>query len=383
MLSAETACSRCTHLIGAALFGFATAIAAILLLGPEIQSLRRTLLLKLQNQHPLDPVESREESLSVAIQHLRQQPPLGIIGGSGAEAGIDLASKVVAASQRQMAALPDYAAFSADLTAPRFSLLSVPELGLSMDMARHEAQVWASLREAYLELAGAPAPTYSRWASCNATCESPVVGEPRTGVIAIACVTLAYFEPKLEQLRVELLRSPFWMLAAPPPKLVSYPAAVGRRVAARFPHVKTVALLGSELTLDVGTGGKSPFNCAARERDVAAADHCGDWVYEVPTMAAQKRLQKLIFSIKRGQGAQGGVLHYKDDLKHELFQLIDGMRSELVVLACTELPLLLTEKSTSGEVSYGGKILLDATTVLAEELAASVLPLPKREISER
>lgn len=35
------------------------------------------------------------------------------------------------------------------------------------------------------------------------------------------------------------------------------------------------------------------------------------------------------------------------------------------------------------EVSYGGKILLDATTVLAEELAASVLPLPKGEISER
>ena len=100
-------------------------------------------------------------------------------------------------------------------------------------------------------------------------------------------------------------------------------------------------------------------------------------------MAAQKRLQKLIFSIKRGQAAQGGVLHYEDDLKHELFRLIDGMRSELVVLACTELPLLLTEKSTSGEVRYGGKILLDATTVLAEELATSVLPLPKREISER
>jgi hypothetical protein len=59
------------------------------------------------------------------------------------------------------------------------------------------------------------------------------------------------------------------------------------------------------------------------------------------------------------------------------------MSSEIVLLACTELPLLLTEEEDSkgrgdavGEIRYGGKTLIDVTAVLAEELASRVLPVP-------
>lgn len=377
--------TRCTCLAVAFLIGFTTAVALIMLLGSKIvgsHSLRRRILLELQTPYPhIQQGEIWEEGSVASVQKLRKRPPLAIIGGSGPEAGIDLASKVVAASQRQMAAVPGYEAISGDLLAPRFSLLSVPELGLSMDMKVHEARVWASLRDAYLELAGAPAPNYAGWVSCqdNSTCASPVAGAgdgERLGVVAIACVTLAYFEPHLEQLRAELLQSPLQILAVPPPKLVSYPAAVGRRLAERFPGMKTVALLGSMLTLDIGPGGRSPFKCPELGHDVGiAAAHCGDWVYEVPDSAAQERLQMLIFSIKRRQGEPVDAIQYKEHLRDELHQLIDSMSSEVVVLACTELPLLLMEEQTSGEVRYGGKILLDATAVLAEELASSVLPV--------
>ncbi len=380
--------SRCWCLVGAFLVGFATAIVMIMLLGSTIvgsQSLRRRILLELHRPHPHIQDERWEES-SASLRQLRQRPQLAIIGGSGPEAGIDLASKVVAASQRQMAALPGYEAISGDLVTPRFSLLSVPELGLSMDLKAHEAQVWSSLRDAYLELASAPAPNNAGWVRChdNSTCTTTVVGAghgERPSVVAIACVTLAYFEPHLEQLRAELLQSPWQMLAAPPPTLVSYPAAVGRRLAGRFPHVKTVGLLGSMLTLDIRVGGRSPFNCPELSHDpTAAADHCGDWVYEVPDSAAQERLQMLIFSIKAGQGAPGNATQHQENLRDELHRLIDGLSSEVVVLACTELPLLLLkEEQTSGplEVAYEGKIILDATAILAEELASSVLPEPR------
>lgn len=390
---ATVAMRRCTYVTGAFVVGFCTAIAIVMLLGSEIvgvQSLRRGILRQMQKPGSYEPTEVLENMSAATrahMHHLHQQPPLAIIGGSGAEAGLDLASKVVVASQRQMAAIPGYEAIDGDLAAPRFTLLSVPELGLSMNLELYEAQVWTKLRDAYLELANAPGPQHTTWTSCSssAECTTPAdVGADRyerAGVVAIACVTLAYFEPQLEQLRAELLHSPLRMLSAVPPKVVSSPAAISRRLAARVPPVQTVALLGSKLTLDIGPGGKSPFICTESARN--AADRCGDWVYEVPDPAAQERLQALIFSIKRGQSADGAAARYKEYLRDQLLELIDGLSSELVVLACTELPLVLTEQPINGEIRHGEKTLLDATAVLAQELTDSVLPVQTREATQR
>ena len=79
---------------------------------------------------------------------------LGIIGGSGPEAGLDLAAKVIEANRRRVLPLrrqADARPFG-DHDAPRFTLLDVPELGRSMDLAAQKAPVWDALRGAYLEL---------------------------------------------------------------------------------------------------------------------------------------------------------------------------------------------------------------------------------------
>ena len=64
-------------------------------------------------------------------QPTRMRPTLGIITGSGPEAGIDLWAKVL---RKNMAAFGQD--FRGDLDAPRVVVASEPELGLSMDLAR-------------------------------------------------------------------------------------------------------------------------------------------------------------------------------------------------------------------------------------------------------
>ena len=389
----------CAYLMGAFVAGLCTAVAVIMLLGSDrvgAQALRRGILQELQNPPGYDLADLWEEGYGAA-EHVRR-PSLAIIGGSGPEAGLDLAAKVVAASRRQMAALPGHEKLVGDLAAPRFSLLSVPELGLSMDLDTHEERVWSSLRDSYLELAGAPAPNYGSWSGCpsNDTCAAAAAAadgrghdDERADVIAIACITLYHFEPRLTALRAELLRSPLRMLAAPPPKLMSGVAAVGRRLRTRVPAATSVALLGSTVTMDLGAGGRSPFNCGAGTESegvvsaAASGPHCGEWTYEVPEAAAQERVHALIRSIKREETSFHGGSWDKQQLKGELLELIEAMSSEIVLLACTELPLLLTEEEDSkgrgdavGEIRYGGKTLIDVTAVLAEELASRVLPVP-------
>lgn len=349
------------------------ALAVVLLLASDItgaQALRRNVLQELQHPSEIDLADLMQGG-GVSAEHEQRRPALTIVGGSGPEAGLDLAGKVLAANRRQLAAQSGSVAVG-DLLAPRFTLLSVPELGLSMDLADHEEQVWSTLRSAYLELASAPSPRYASWVA-GGGCEGEAgerCEEQRTDVFAIACITLHYFEPRLQALRDELMGSPLRLLAAPPPVLVSPTAVVGRKLAARKPAPKTVALLGSKSTMDLESSGKSPFRCGQNQ---TAAAHCGDWTYEVPDDATQERLQELILSIKRqSTGAK----------KAQLLEIVESLSSDVVLIACTELPLLLTEVDegdSAGEVVYGGKTLVDVTAVLAGELAQRLLPLPAAE----
>ena len=350
--------------------GLCVALAVVLLLASDItgaQALRRSVLQELQHPTEIDLVELLQEGAGSG-EHQQRRPALAIVGGSGPEAGLDLARKVLAANRRQLAAQSSGSAVAVgDLLAPRFTLLSVPELGLSMDLADHEDRVWSTLRSAYLELAGAPSPRYASWVG-GGRCEGEAAErceEERPDVFAIACITLHYFEPRLQALREELMNSPLRLLAAPPPVLVSPTAVVGRKLAARKPAPKLVALLGSKVTMDLESSGKSPFRCEEGQTDAA---HCGDWTYELPDDAAQERLQELIHSIKRqSTGAK----------KAQLLEIVESLSADVGLIACTELPLLLTEAEdgeSPGEVVYGGKTLIDVTAVLAEELAQRALP---------
>lgn len=93
---------------------------------------------------------------------------IGIISGSGPEAGIDLWRKILDAYRRQHGSH-----FHGDLDAPDVSIYSIPELGLSMDLEKNEKLVWAYLESNIWELA------------------------QRVNIICIACHTLHYFDKRI------------------------------------------------------------------------------------------------------------------------------------------------------------------------------------------
>lgn len=101
----------------------------------------------------------------------RRPARVGIVAGSGPEAGIDLWTKVLHENRQ---ALGD--AFGGDVDAPNVTIFSVPELGLSMDLPDTAETVWAHLREA-----------------CERISE-------HVDAFAIACNTLYFFADEIENL---------------------------------------------------------------------------------------------------------------------------------------------------------------------------------------
>ncbi len=96
---------------------------------------------------------------------------IGIVAGSGPDAGLDLWGKTLAASRRQQG--DDY---RGDTDAPRVVVVSEPELGLSMDIEHREAEVWTALETTVRQLAA------------------------QVDHYAIACNTLHYYTPHLDGL---------------------------------------------------------------------------------------------------------------------------------------------------------------------------------------
>ena len=95
---------------------------------------------------------------------------IGILTGSGPEAGVDLWVKILAANRELLGSN-----YRGDIDAPRVSIESVPRLGLSMDLVRHREEVWAALEPEALALA------------------------ERVHVLCIACNTLHHFQDRLRQ----------------------------------------------------------------------------------------------------------------------------------------------------------------------------------------
>ncbi|MGO4853608.1 aspartate/glutamate racemase family protein [Phaeovulum sp. W22_SRMD_FR3] len=169
-----------------------------------------------------------------------ERKSIGIIAGSGPEAGVDLWSKVIRANQAAFGP-----AYRGDLDAPRVVVVSEPRLGLSMDLAAHEEAVWETLRTTILALA------------------------PQVDCYAIACNTLNWYAPRIEALG----------LAA---EFVSFPKVI--RAALRARGLTRVALLGAAPVQSLG-----PWSVY---RDLTA-----DFTVETP--AGTGPVHSLIEDIKR------------------------------------------------------------------------------------
>jgi aspartate racemase len=206
--------------------------------------------------------------------HDARRSRIGIIAGSGPEAGVDLWAKVLQANRRLLGAR-----YAGDLDAPEVVIVSVPELGLSMELDRHDARVWQALRRAAEQIA------------------------PQVDHYGIACNTLNHYAEPLAALGL-------------PAQLV----AMGDVAAAYLAEqgITRVALLGARPVMDLGPW--SAYRALpARVR------------VEVPADTAE--LHEIIYEVKR----RGGQAH---DVVERFARVLGMLEAPVALLACTELPLI-------------------------------------------
>jgi aspartate racemase len=238
--------------------------------------------------------------------HTGSRARIGLIAGSGPEAGIDLWAKLLQANRTLLGA-----GFGGDADAPSVVVVSEPALGLSMELDQHHAAVWATLERVARQLA------------------------PQVDHYAIACNTLNVFEPQLQALAL-------------PARFLSFGAALLQQL--RAERVQRVALLAARPVLAMGRW--SHYRTLAEQVEV-----------ELPTTAAAEALHQLIYDVKAHGGTAPGIAE-------RLAGIVHSLQSDVVLLACTELPLIPRPATP--------KRLLDVTEVVAARLALlSLTPTPK------
>ncbi|WGV17318.1 aspartate/glutamate racemase family protein [Fuscovulum ytuae] len=173
---------------------------------------------------------------------------IGIVAGSGPEAGIDLWAKIL---RRNAAVLGP--AFRGDLDAPRVVVLSEPQLGLSMDLANNEGPVWEAMQSTATRIAA------------------------QSDAWAIACNTLNWFAPRIASLGLTA-------------DFVSFPGVVADWIPSSGIH--RLGLLGAAPVTEMGAW--------SAYRDLAG-------LVEIETPADLGALQDLIYDVKRLGSADPGL----------------------------------------------------------------------------
>jgi aspartate racemase len=175
---------------------------------------------------------------------------IGIIAGSGPEAGIDLWQKILDANRDALGP-----AFRGDLDAPDMVIVSQSRLGLSMDLEARSDEVWSCLEGCVREIA------------------------ERTDYFAIACNTLHHYAPRIAALSL-------------PAPLVSIVDVVARYLGRLDGTPAT--LLGSASVM--GLGVHSPYAALARRFAVDAPAALVDEVHA------------LIHAVKRSGGNSPAIV---------------------------------------------------------------------------
>lgn len=233
------------------------------------------------------------------IPFMGPRATIGIIAGSGPEAGIDLWAKILKCNQAAIGP-----GFRGDLDAPRVVVVSEPELGLSMDLATNDAAVWAAMRRSLAALA------------------------PQVDAYAIACNTLNWYAPRIAELGLSA-------------DLVSFQSVLADWIART--GTTRLALLGAGPVTEMG--------------EWSAYRGLPDLV-EVELPADKSALHHLIEDVKRLGSSDAS-------LRPRFAELVAGLDAQVVLLACTELPLI-------GDIETD-KTLVDATELVAEALVARSL----------
>ena len=187
--------------------------------------------------------------------------------------------------------------FQGDLSAPEVIVHSIPQLGLAMDITQYESQLWQSLKSALQAM------------------------NTNVDFVCIACNVLHYFTDKIKALSLGF-------------ELVSI-VEVAEKYIRQYEHVALLSI-SSVITF----GHYSPYRRSAEKFSL-----------EVP---CPRSMDELVHHIKSHGGTHPGSVEKFDNI-------INSLQSEVIILSCTDLPLLPLEKYA--------KNFIDVSDMLAKEIA--------------
>lgn len=222
---------------------------------------------------------------------------IGIIAGSGPEAGLDLWDKLLKANRLILGI-----DFHGDLDAPNVTVFSEPSLGLAINLEANCHLLWQSLRPLAEQISA------------------------RVDYYAIACNSLNYFQPQLDSLGLSA-------------KLISFADSAVELL--KREKIERVALLGTPSVMKLGEW--SHYRNLNQHVDV-----------EPLSSFQEQQLYHVIEGVK--------VTGVNDPRINESFAaLLESIRCNTIILACTELPLIPVKSDV--------KRLVDVTQLVAARLA--------------
>lgn len=246
-------------------------------------------------------------------------PALAILTGNVPESGMALWQDVINHVRRMLG--PDCLG---DISMPSVIVHSLPALGLTMELDRRRDAIWRELRPAV-----------------EAVCKEGVQ------LLAIACNTTHHFTPEIREICGDY-----------GVEFVSVAEVLADWLRAQ--GVNRLALIGIRFVADLG-----PWS--------AYRDPLAGFEVEVLSGRANERLEALAYQVKSEGVSEAGLSRLRDILREEV-------QSEHVVLALTELSLLLARQRKKGR---SGKVLIDPLALYGEALACRFLGLPfPREVNE-
>lgn len=235
---------------------------------------------------------------------------IGIITGNAPESGVALWNKLNARVRTHLGAR-----CLGDISMPQVIVHSLPAMGLTMELDERHETVWAELGPAAVGLADRGA-----------------------NAIAIACNTSQYFVPRLR----EVIREGV--------EIISLPEVIAQWLRSR--SLQSLALVGIRYVSELGVW--SGYRDALRDFEV-----------EPLSPAAAQHLHELAYRVKSEGATHAGLSRLRHILNKEV-------KSECVVLALTELSLLLETQRRQGT---SGKLMVDPLDIYAEALACRFLGL--------
>ncbi|HXE43758.1 MAG TPA: hypothetical protein VN635_01035 [Conexibacter sp.] len=239
----------------------------------------------------------------------------GIVTGNGPESGMLLWQSLNHAVRETLGD-----ASRGDFAMPRVIVQSLPELGLTMELDQRHEEVWPVLRSAVAEL-----------------CRSGA------RVVAVACNTTPHFGPELRKICGEYGS-----------RFVSMPEVVGAWL--RRERIDRIALLGVKTVAELGPW--SPYRDPLAGIDV-----------EIPEAGTMARIHALAYEVKAMGPSHTSLNRLRDVLQKEI-------RSEVVVLALTELSLLL---DIQRRPQRSDRLIVDGIRLYADALAEQYTGVPMEQ----